>query len=115
MAEKPSNPDSARPVYLRIADELRRRYEPGAKLPSTPELADEWNVARATIRAAIDVLRSEDLVSSWPGRGVYYRAAPERPADSDDSVTRQLDEVMQRLTEVESRLAALESGTRQEG
>ncbi|MEV0363973.1 winged helix-turn-helix domain-containing protein [Nocardia fusca] len=101
--------DSARPIYLRVADALRQRFEPGGKLPSTPALAEEWGVARETIRSAIDVLKAEGLVTSSPGRGVYYRAdAPDPNAAAGTDVTALLDQVLARLEDVEARLSALE-------
>ena len=65
MAGELKDPDDLRPVYLRIADELRNAYAPGGQLPSAPKLAEQWGVARETARAAIDVLRTEGLVVSW--------------------------------------------------
>nr|WP_198428386.1 winged helix-turn-helix domain-containing protein [Nocardia bovistercoris] len=106
--------DNARPVYLRIADALRQRYTPGGQLPSTPKLAEEWGVARETIRAAIDVLRTDELVTSSPGRGVFYAAdrAPADPANDIGQVVARLDEVLNRLDSIENRLSLLESEPR---
>lgn len=110
MAEELTDSDNARPVYLRIADALRRRYTPGEQLPSTPKLAEEWGVARETVRAAIDVLRSEELVTSSPGRGVFYTSdrAPADPTDDIGEIVARLDQVLNRLGDIESRLSALE-------
>ncbi|WP_231509406.1 GntR family transcriptional regulator [Nocardia sp. NRRL WC-3656] len=104
------DPDDLRPVYLRIADDLRSRYTPGGQLPSAPKLADEWGVARETARAAIDVLRNEGLVVAWQGRGTFFRVKPddEEAAGDDDAVLARIDRIMTRLDEFESRLAALE-------
>lgn len=101
--------DSARPVYLRVADRLRERFEPGARLPSTAALATEWGVARETVRAGVDVLRAEGLVSSWPGRGVYYRDIPveAEPAVVDERPDMVL-QLMRRLEKLEDRVAELE-------
>ncbi|MGW4739146.1 winged helix-turn-helix domain-containing protein [Nocardia xishanensis] len=108
MPKQLMDPDDLRPVYQRIADELRAAYTPGGQLPSAPKLAEEWGVAKETIRAALDVLRAEGLIVSWQGRGTFYRvpADPEQPA-ADDIVER-LDAIMTRLDNFESRLSALE-------
>ncbi|WP_231387116.1 GntR family transcriptional regulator [Nocardia sp. BMG111209] len=114
MTDRLMDPDDPRPVYLRIADELRHAYEPGAQLPSVPKVAEQWGVARETVRSAIDVLRNEGLIVSWQGRGTFYRA---RPADDTSEsgiptnpvVLQQLDAIMNRLDTFEARLTAIES------
>lgn len=98
-----------RPVYLRIADELRRAHKPGEQLPSVPKLAEQWGVARETIRSAIDVLRSEGLVVSWQGRGTFYQARTKRDHEIGSGVLmHQLGEILTRLDDFEDRLVILE-------
>ncbi|MEU7978283.1 GntR family transcriptional regulator [Micromonospora sp. NPDC049081] len=68
----------ARPQYVQIADELRRRIDAGtigygAPLPSEQEIRDEWNVARNTARQAVEVLREEGRVYTLKGRGSFVR------------------------------------------
>lgn len=70
-----------RPPYRQIAAALRDaiqhgRLGPGDKLPSESELVDRYGVARMTARQAIQALKSEGLVVSEHGRGVFVRAAP---------------------------------------
>ncbi|MBF6444590.1 winged helix-turn-helix domain-containing protein [Nocardia farcinica] len=108
MGEHQAEPEGARPVYLRIADDLRKNHSAGVRLPSTAQLSERWGVARETVRAAIDVLRSEGLVSSWPGRGVYYEADLPSEDETSDPVLARLDAVMERLDAFEARLAAVE-------
>lgn len=67
-----------RPPYLQIADALRQaiqdgRYRPGDRLPPARELATQYEVAQGTVRSAVDVLRAENLVTSWQGKGVIVR------------------------------------------
>lgn len=104
------NPDDLRPVYQRIADELRSAYTPGGQLPSAPKIAEQWGVAKETVRAAVDVLRSEGLVVSWQGRGTFYRARPEadEAPDTETEILNRLDQIMNRLDEFDNRLSALE-------
>jgi DNA-binding transcriptional regulator YhcF (GntR family) len=70
--------------YQAIADELRRRITdgelvPGARVPSTRQVAAEWGVAMATATKALGVLREEGLVRTEPRSGtVVAGPAPAR-------------------------------------
>lgn len=69
-----------RPLLLRIVDDLRERIDsgdlgPGARLPSTRELIESYGVSTQTVQRAISVLRSEGVVESIPGKGVFVRSA----------------------------------------
>lgn len=73
------------PAYRQIANELRRvivdhRLEPGTKLPSETELVAKFDVARMTAREALRVLKTEGVVRSEQGRGVFVdrELAPKR-------------------------------------
>ncbi|NVB82431.1 MAG: GntR family transcriptional regulator [Kofleriaceae bacterium] len=60
--------------HLRIAADLRRRIEsgelvPGARVPSTRELATRWKVATATAAHALRLLTNEGLVHAKPRSG----------------------------------------------
>jgi GntR family transcriptional regulator len=68
--------DSPIPRYVQLADVLRTRigrgqWSAGEKLPSLDELGREFDVARVTVRQAIDVLAREGLVSPEQGRGTF--------------------------------------------
>ena len=72
------DPDDSRAPYLQVAGLLRAailtgRYAPGDRLPSGPELATQLGVARMTVQQAIRLLRSEGLVVSRQGSGVFVR------------------------------------------
>ena len=68
----PIFPASPVPLYAQLADLLRQRvlrrlWEPGTKVPSLEALVAEFQVARVTVRQAIDILehyrhRSVDCV-----------------------------------------------------
>lgn len=78
------DPDDPRPPYQQVANALRaailtRTFQPGDKLPSGPDLARRYGVARMTIQQAIRLLREEGLVVSRQGSGVYVRERTERP------------------------------------
>ena len=67
------------PLYLQIADELRGQIlsealRPGARLPSEHDLMATYGAARQTVRKAIAELKSEGLLDSERGRGVFVRA-----------------------------------------
>jgi len=68
--------DSPIPRYVQLAEVLRARigrgqWRAGEKLPSLDELGREFDVARVTVRQAIDVLAREGLVSPEQGRGTF--------------------------------------------
>src|SRR5215218_7293274 len=78
------DPDDPRPPYQQVANALRaailtRTFQPGDKLPSGPELAKRYGVARMTVQQAIRVLRDEGLIVSRQGSGVFVRERTERP------------------------------------
>lgn len=73
------------PAYRQIANELRRviedhKLQPGTKLPSETELVARFDVARMTAREALRVLKTEGVVRSEQGRGVFVdrELAPRR-------------------------------------
>jgi Bacterial regulatory proteins, gntR family len=72
------NQADPRPPYQQIADVLRGdiisgRYATGDTLPSGPVLVERFGVAMGTVRSAIRVLRDEELVTPWQGKGVVVR------------------------------------------
>ncbi|WP_030455313.1 GntR family transcriptional regulator [Herbidospora cretacea] len=78
------DPDDPRPPYLQVASQLRaailtRKFAPGEKLPSGPDLAQTFGVARQTIQQAIRELREEGLIVSRQGSGVFVREKTARP------------------------------------
>jgi DNA-binding transcriptional regulator YhcF (GntR family) len=78
------DPNDPRPPYQQVANALRaailtKKFQPGEKLPSGPQLADRYGVARMTIQQAIRVLRDEGLIVSRQGSGVFVRERTERP------------------------------------
>src|SRR5215212_4551126 len=78
-----SSIDSADPraVYQRIAHDLRTQIlsgdlPPGSALPSETELVRRYGSSRGPVRQAINLLRSEGLIDSHQGRGVFVRQRP---------------------------------------
>src|SRR5215472_16928530 len=73
--------ETPRARYQQIADELREAirqgvYKPGERLPSHPELANQYEVSRTLAKQATDILVAEGLVRAEQGRGVEVLAAP---------------------------------------
>ncbi len=111
---KPKTNDP-RPAYLQVADDLRasianRTFKPGERLPSGRDLARRYGVAPMTISHALDVLRGEQLVEAYQGRGVFVTgnaAAADRshangrqdPAVS--SLREDLDQLAERVARIE--------------
>ncbi|MEV4638339.1 GntR family transcriptional regulator [Actinoplanes sp. NPDC049548] len=80
------DPDDPRQASQQIANMLRaailtRKLAPGDKLPSQPELANRYGVARETIKRALEVLRSERLIVTRQGSGAFVRAQTQRPVE----------------------------------
>lgn len=70
---------SQQPKYRVIADALRReitdgKYGPGARLPSESELSTRFDASRNTIRAGLNLLVTEGLISSSQGLGYEVRS-----------------------------------------
>ncbi|MDJ0346262.1 GntR family transcriptional regulator [Streptomyces sp. PH10-H1] len=72
--------------YEEIAESLRARiaageFAPGDTIPSGRELADQWDVSRATAIKAVDVLRNDGVVVAKQGTGFVITETPvARPA-----------------------------------
>jgi AcrR family transcriptional regulator len=71
------------PPYLDIAAEIRRRIaggqlRAGGRVPSTRQIARDWQVATATATKALTTLRHEGLIRSVPRVGMVV-AGPEAP------------------------------------
>lgn len=66
------------PAYIQVAAALRRRIETGAwqpseKISTLEELEEEFQVARVTVRQAVDLLEREGLVTRQQGRGTFVK------------------------------------------
>ena len=64
------------PPYRQIAEILRDRIEdgtipPGRRIPSIVDLESEFDVARDTIRKAVQTLKDDGLVETVLGMGTY--------------------------------------------
>ncbi|MEV8506499.1 GntR family transcriptional regulator [Actinoplanes sp. NPDC051475] len=67
------------PLYVRIERALRARLaraEPGDVVPAESALAEEFGVARMTVRAALNALEADGLIERVQGRGTFVRQRP---------------------------------------
>jgi GntR family transcriptional regulator len=64
------------PLYIQVASALRRRIETGQwqvgqQISTLEELEREFEVARVTVRQAVELLQNEGLVHRYQGRGTF--------------------------------------------
>ncbi|MFJ5804017.1 GntR family transcriptional regulator [Streptomyces decoyicus] len=72
-----------RSAHQKIAAGLRRRITrgdlpPGAQLPSTPALMEEYDVAGTTVQKALAMLKEEGLLLGQPGKGVFVKGSTQQ-------------------------------------
>jgi GntR family transcriptional repressor for pyruvate dehydrogenase complex len=71
-------------------------YPPKSRLPSEGEMARQFGVSRTVIREAVSRLKSEGLVESRQGSGLFVReAGPNAPFRIDPGVMDSVHEVLQ--------------------
>lgn len=64
------------PDYVRIVDHITARIragdlQPGQRLPTYGQLAEEYEVGVSTVGAAFRILRERGLVTGQPGKATY--------------------------------------------
>lgn len=112
---------TGRPAYLQIADDLREQIRggslaPGALLPSTLQLASQYEASLSVVKMAVGILRNEGLVVGQQGKGVFVREDAEQARGPGDAAAVDLAsevtqlrtavrDLAQRLTRVESALS----------
>lgn len=69
------------PLYIQVAAVMRQRIDsqqwlPGQKISTLVELEREFQVARVTVRQAVDILCEEGLLHCQQGRGTFVSAKP---------------------------------------
>ncbi|MGL5826123.1 MAG: GntR family transcriptional regulator [Nocardioides sp.] len=75
------NLTDARPLQIRVADEIRGQIEshalaPGEKLPTLDELAETHRCSLAVVRRAVELLRQQGLIVTRQGKGSFVREKP---------------------------------------
>jgi DNA-binding GntR family transcriptional regulator len=112
-------------MYQQIAHDLRTKiaeghYPIGSELPSASQLMQSYGVSSTVVRFAMRELKSEGLVVSQPGKGVYVQRTPDTPQPSPDytalvdqidalrtTFDTALDSIRDRLATIETALAQL--------
>jgi GntR family transcriptional regulator len=69
------------PLYIQVASVMRQRIDskhwlPGQKISTLVELEREFQVARVTVRQAVDILCEEGLTHCRQGRGTFVSEKP---------------------------------------
>jgi GntR family transcriptional regulator len=69
------------PLYIQVAAVMRQRIDsqqwlPGQKISTLVELEREFQVARVTVRQAVDILCEEGLLQCQQGRGTFVSEKP---------------------------------------
>ena len=101
-----------RAVYQRIAHDLRTQIlsgdlPPGSALPSETELVRRYGSSRGPVRQAINLLRSEGLIDSHQGRGVFVRQRPTTRRLSIEGVADRTNGTLDSVEDVDGRLEVL--------
>jgi len=87
MAHLATSAPIRRPLFVEVREQLvaaleDRRYKPGDRLPSEPELAAAFGVSRPTIREVLRSLETDGYVRRIHGVGTF--ATERRPVVSSD-------------------------------
>ena len=73
-----TGPTDARPLQVRVADDIRAKietgeYAPGQQLPTYDALAEAYLCSLAVIRKAVDLLKQQGLLITEQGKGTFVR------------------------------------------
>jgi GntR family transcriptional repressor for pyruvate dehydrogenase complex len=94
-------------------------YADGSRLPSEKEMAERFGVSRTVIREAVSRLKSEGLVESFQGKGVFVRrTSADVPFRIDQGATdsvRSVLHIVELRKGIEAEAAALAAARRSEG
>ena len=77
--------DAATPIHKQLAALFREKIRsgelaPGARLPSTTRLQQEYEVSEVTAKNAMELLKQEGLVEGVSGRGRFVARSPVPPS-----------------------------------
>lgn len=70
------DPGAMEPVYIQLADIIRRRiqagdFAEGRVISSQSEMVTQYGVSRGSVSKAMAVLQREGLIKSVKGKGIY--------------------------------------------
>ncbi|WP_077609538.1 GntR family transcriptional regulator [Clostridium sp. Marseille-P2415] len=71
--------DSHQPLYRQLMKELKSlirtgQYKPGDKIPTEPELSEQYEVSRITVRKTIEELCKQGYLVKQQGKGTFVEA-----------------------------------------
>ncbi|MFI5534520.1 GntR family transcriptional regulator [Kitasatospora sp. NPDC051853] len=100
--------------YQRIAQDIREQVRsgqltPGAKLPTTRALAEQYDVAPGTVQRALAELRTWQVIYSHQGRGSFVRGNPEQESQTSLDVAEELRLLREQVAALSERLSSLEN------
>ncbi|GAB2327581.1 GntR family transcriptional regulator [Streptomyces albogriseolus] len=112
------SPDASEPASRQVATAIRGEIysgelAPGAKIPSVRNLAERFGVAVMTAQSAVEILRSEGLIYTSPGRGSFVRSEvpsaqePERSTEFIE-ISKHLSALQTTVEDLAKRVAQLE-------
>jgi GntR family transcriptional regulator len=86
------------PAYLQIAADYRTKIldgslPAGAKLPSESQLTTEYDVSRQVVKMALNLLRSEGLITSHQGKGNFVRQRPPARRVGSNRYQHEIDQI----------------------
>lgn len=99
--------DGGSALYVQIAGVMRRKmrsgeWPPGIQLPTLEQLAEQLGVARVTVRQAMDLLETEQLIWRRQGKGTFVTTHAE--GRHWMSVATDWDELVNTISGTESRV-----------
>lgn len=115
MKTRPEFSEKHGTLYAQVANVIRQRIHSGQwgsgdQLPTLDELEQEFQVARVTIRQALSLLESEDLIWRSRGRGTFVSdsGAPEwfKLATSHDELIHSLEGAWSKIIDVDEQESA---------
>lgn len=94
-------------IVLDVRDKIAAgQLQPGEKLSSTRELAEEYGVAPGTVQRALSELRAAGVIYSHQGRGSYVAGTAAEA--TEDPTARALRALEEKVAELNDRLAKIE-------
>lgn len=102
---------SRMPLYLQVAKIMRQKIESqewpyGAQIPTLAQLAEEYEVSRITLRAALTQLEDEGIVRRTRGLGTFV--AKDLSAQRWFKLPNNFDELVDRVASLKIRLLSVQ-------
>lgn len=110
--------NTGEPAYLQVARIIGADIEagvlrPGDQLRSINQMCDDFHVSASVIKAAMSVLRNQNLIIGMQGKGTFVTRPEDRdqqPAEAElGHLAAELSQIRQALRDVGDRLAAIEA------